>query len=157
MHHALPDVELRLRLGTRLWLGDPQALRASGTVLAVHPAPSGGVGYRQRRGPSGGTLIVVSGGTSHGIGLEGPTPAASLRQRTVAVGSGALEAAGRALSPFIWQGRKRWFAEPPHQQVSMLWLPRGCQAPNVGDQLAAEVRFTTSRFDAVLGLESPAT
>ena len=48
-----------------------------------------------------------------------------------------------------WQ---RWFAEPPHQHVSMIWLPKGCMIPAVGDHMAAEVRFTTSRFDAVLGL-----
>ena len=44
------------------------------------------------------------------------------------------------------------FAEPPHQHVSMIWLPHECVVPEVGDRLAADVRFTTSRFDAVLGL-----
>ena len=125
-----------------------------GTALAVHPLPDGThVGYRQRSGPAGGTLVVVSGGTSHGIGLSAPTPAANFRQRVVTAGTGALDAAGRALSPFIWEGKQRWFAEPPHQQHSMIWLPRGCVVPEVGDQVPAEVRFTTSRFDAVRGLD----
>jgi len=148
-------LEIRARIGTRLWLGDRSALTVHGTALAVHPLPDGThVGYRQRTGPSGGTLVVVSGGTSHGIGLSAPTPAASLRQRIVTAGTGALDAAGRALSPFIWEGKQRWFAEPPHQHHSMIWLPRGCVVPQLGDQLRADVRFTTSRFDAVRGLHS---
>jgi hypothetical protein len=69
------------------------------------------------------------------------------------VGIGALDAAGRAMSPFSWQGKQRWFAEPPHQHVSMLWLPHPCVIPEVGDQMTAEVRFTTSRFDVVQGLD----
>jgi hypothetical protein len=150
---AVPDVVLRARIGTRLWLGDRAALHAAGSVLAVHPLPAGThVGYRQRSGPKDGTLVVVSGGTAHGIGLAAPTPAASVRQRVVTAGTGALDAAGRALSPFTWAGKKRWFAEPPHQHTSMIWLPKGCVIPAVGDQLPAEVRLTTSRFDAVLGL-----
>ncbi|MEI6362846.1 MAG: alanine racemase [Actinomycetes bacterium] len=150
---AVPDVMLRPRIGTRLWLGDRGAFVPAGTVLAVHPLPSGThVGYRQRTGPKDGTLVVVSGGTAHGIGLAAPTPAATVRQRVVTAGTGALDAAGRALSPFVWAGKKRWFAEPPHQHTSMIWLPKGCVIPAVGDPLRAEVRLTTSRFDAVLGL-----
>ncbi len=148
------DTAIRARIGTRLWLGDRGALSPQGTVLAVHPLSDGvHVGYRQRSGPNGGTLLVVSGGTAHGIGLSAPTPASSMRQRVVTAGTGALDAAGRALSPFTWEGKQRWFAEPPHQHHSMIWLPRGVVVPRVGDRLAADVRFTTSRFDAVLGLD----
>ena len=148
---AVPDVSVRMRVGTRLWLGERGALQASGTVLGVHPLPSGThVGYRQRSGPKEGTLVIVSGGTAHGIGLSAPTPAASMRQRVVTAGSGALDAAGRALSPFRWAGKQRWFAEPPHQHVSMLWLPKGTVIPAIGDRMAADVRFTTSTFDAVI-------
>ena len=148
-----PRVALRPRIGTRLWLGDRGSLAAAGTVLAVHPLPHGThVGYRQRTGPRDGTLVVVSGGTAHGIGLSAPSPAGSVRQRVVTAGTGALDAAGRSLSPFTWAGSRRWFAEPPHQHHSMVWLPKGCVVPSVGDALAADVRFTTSRFDAVQGL-----
>lgn len=150
---SVPDITLRVRIGTRLWLGERSALHAAGTVLAVHPIADGThIGYLQRTGPKDGTLVVVSGGTSHGIGLSAPTPAASIRQRVVTAGTGALDAAGRALSPFRWEGKQRWFAEPPHQHASMVWLPKGCVIPAVGDRMAADVRFTTSHFDAVLGL-----
>lgn len=150
---TVPDAVLRTRVGTRLWLGDRPALHATGCVLAVHPlsGPTA-VGYRQRTGPREGTLVVVSGGTAHGIGLSAPTPGASLRQRIVTAGTGALDAVGRSLSPFTWAGRQRWFAEPPHQHVSMIWLPARCVVPAVGDEIPADVRFTTSHFDAVLGL-----
>lgn len=148
---AAPAVALRSRVGTRLWLGNRSALTAQGTVLAVHPLPSGTrVGYRQRTGPRDGTLVVVSGGTGHGIGLTAPTPASSARQRVVSAGTGALDAVGKAMSPFTWAGSRRWFAEPPHQHHSMIWLPKGCVIPAVGDQLPADVRFTTTRFDEVI-------
>jgi alanine racemase len=74
-------LSVRPRIGTRLWL-DRTSLKARGTVLAVHPLPNGThVGYRQRSGPRDGTLVVVSGGTSHGIGLSAPSPASSVRQQ----------------------------------------------------------------------------
>lgn len=151
---SIDGAELRVRIGTRLWLGQRRALTASGTVLAVTPLTEGTrVGYRQRTGPKDGSLVVVSGGTTHGIGLSAPTPGVSVRQRLVTASTGALDAVGRAMSPFTWAGRQRWFAEPPHQHHSMIWLPSGCVVPAVGDVMTAEVRFTTSHFDQVLGLD----
>ena len=110
-------------------------------------------GYRQRRLPRGGAVVVVGGGTSHGVALEAPSPAATLRQRAVAAGTGALEAVGRALSPFTWQGRQLWFAEPPHMHVSLLRIPAGVLPPEVGAQLDADVRYTVANPDRVLGLD----
>ena len=75
--------------------------------------------------------------------------AASLRQRAVALAKGGLEAAGWALSPFYVGGRQRWFAEPPHMQCSMIWLPPNVKAPVVGDELDVDVRFTTTSFDQI--------
>lgn len=147
---ALTEMTVRARVGTRLWLGERAALSATGTVLAVHPfSESTPVGYRQRSGPKNATLLVVSGGTSHGIGLSAPSPVTSLRQRAISLGTGALESTGRALSPFTLNGKSLWFAEPPHQHVSMLWLPQGSVLPRIGDHVPADVRFTTSRFDSV--------
>jgi hypothetical protein len=91
--------------------------------------------------------------------MAAPTPAASLRQRAIAAGTGALEAAGRSRSPFQWGDKLLWFAEPPHMQVSMLWLPdtllreglaHGLRTPSVGDFLTCRVRHTTSLSDAVV-------
>lgn len=155
-----PDVALNARVGTRLWLGDGTALSAKGTVLAVHQVGRRfAVGYRQRKAKDEGLLVVVGGGTSHGVAMAAPSPASSLRQRAIAAGTGALEATGRSRSPFTWAGKMLWFAEPPHMQVSMLWLPdnavregvaHGLKAPAVGDVLDCRVRNTTALFDAVI-------
>jgi len=145
-----PDVTLRPRVGTSLWLGDRGALAVTGTVLDVHPVRRGErSGYRQRRAPREGHVVVVSGGTAHGVGLEAPTAASSVRQRAVALARGGLDAAGLALSPYTWAGRQRWFLEPPHMQVSMLFLPASVSPPQVGDELGLDVRFTTTTFDHV--------
>ena len=151
---SVDEVRIRVRVGTALWHGKRSSLQASGTVLAVYPLGEGvHVGYRQRTGPKDGTLVIVSGGTTHGIGLSAPSPATSLRQRAISASTGALDAAGRALSPFSWAGKQRWFAESPHAQVSMLWLPKGCLIPAVGDRMGADVRLSTSHFDVVRGLD----
>jgi hypothetical protein len=150
---AVPDLPLRLRIGTRLWLGDRGALGARGSVLAVHP--TGDVvaaGYHQRRVPRDGHVIVVSGGTSHGVAMTAPRPARNARQRAAAAGTGALEAAGRFRSPFrLPSGAHAWFLEPPHMHVSMLRLPKGTIPPPVGEYLDCDVRFTTVQPDAILG------
>jgi hypothetical protein len=148
---AHPAVEFRPRVGTSLWLGDRRALSARATVLDVHRVARGDrVGYRQRRSLKDGYLLVVSGGTSHGIALEAPSAAASPRQRAVSVAKGGLEATGRALSPFTVGGKRRWFAEPPHMQVSMLAIPASERPPAIGDEVDVEVRFTTTAFDRIV-------
>jgi hypothetical protein len=150
VRQSLPSVDLAHRIGTRLWLGERGAYSPKTTVLAVHDVDSGDrVGYRQRRTPRGVRLMVVAGGTAHGIALTAPSSAQTVRQRAVAAGTGALDAAGRALSPFRAGGRRLWFAEPPHAQVSMLWLPVSARIPNIGDLVDVDVRMTTVRFDDV--------
>ena len=145
-----PELELRPRIGTALWLGDRGALTPRATVVDSHEVSRGDrVGYRQRRIAKDGHLLVVSGGTAHGIALEAPAAASSARQRAVAVAKGGLEATGRSLSPFVVAGKQRWFVEPPHMQVSMVFVPRGIAPPSVGDEIDVQVRFTTTTFDAV--------
>ena len=105
---ALPDIEMFPRIGTRLWLGDRAAFRAQGTVLAVNQVSKGtAAGYRQRRAPGNGAILVIGGGTAHGVALSAPSNVSSVRQRAVAAGTGVLEAAGRSLSPFIIDGSQR--------------------------------------------------
>jgi hypothetical protein len=143
-----PDV--KLRMGTGLWLGDRGALSVRATVLDVHSVRRGErVGYRQRRVSGDGHILIVSGGTAHGVGLEAPTAAASVRQRAIAMAKGSLDAAGMALSPFTIEGKQRWFAEPPHMQASMLFLPSSVAPPAVGDEVDLDVRYTTTTFDKV--------
>ena len=140
-----------LRMGTGLWLGDRGALEVRASVLDVHPVRRGErIGYRQRRCGADGHVLIVSGGTAHGIGMEAPTAATTARQRAVTLAKGGLDAAGRALSPYTVGGKQRWFVEPPHMQASMLFLPSSVKPPAIGDDLTVDVRFTTTAFDRVL-------
>ena len=135
-------------IGTQLWLGDRDALRVRATVLDVHPVERGDVyGYRSRTAPAAGTILVVSGGTAHGIGLEAPTGGATLKDRAARIARGGLDAAGFVRSPYTVDGKARLFAEPPHMQASMLFLSHGAQVPEVGDEVDVRVRFTATTFD----------
>jgi alanine racemase len=144
------DFELRPRVGTELWLGDRGALTVTATVLDVHEVDRGDVfGYRGRTAPKAGHILVVSGGTAHGIGLEAPTGDHSIRARAATLARGGLDAVGFVRSPFIVDGKQRLFAEPPHMQASMLFLPGDAAVPAVGDLIEVRVRYTATTFDRV--------
>jgi alanine racemase len=148
---AYPDFTFRPRIGTDLWLGDRSALHVTATVLDVHEVERGdGFGYRHRTAPKAGHILVVSGGTAHGIGLEAPLGDASLRGRAATLARGGMDAAGFVRSPFSIDGKQRLFAEPPHMQASMLFLPAGARVPAVGDVVDVRVRYTATAFDRVV-------
>jgi len=145
------DFEIRQRIGTELWLGDRGALEVRAHVLDSHPVERGEVvGYRSRKVPRNGTVLVVSGGTAHGIGLEAPTGESSVRARASSVARGGLDALGLAKSPFTVDGKARYFAEPPHMQASMLFLPSGVTVPQVGETVPVRVRYTATDVDEVV-------
>lgn len=143
------DIDTRLRMGTNLWLYSP-ALRTTATVLDLHPVRRGEqVGYWQHRVPSDGWLAVVSGGTAHGVALSAPSPGHTLRQRATTLATGALDAAGHALSPYTLGGRKRSFIEPPHMQASLVFIPGSCPVA-VGEEVPVELRLTTAHVDQIV-------
>jgi len=145
-----PDYTIRPRIGTDLWLGDKGALHVTATVLDVHPVERGDAfGYRGRTAPKQGHLLVVSGGTAHGIGLESPMGDSSLKSRAATIARGGLDAVGFVRSPYFIDGKQRLFAEPPHMQASMLFLPAGARVPAVGDEVDVRVRYTATTFDRV--------
>jgi alanine racemase len=145
------DFTVRPRIGTDLWLGDRDALTVTATVLDVHEVDRGDAfGYRGRSVPKAGHILVVSGGTAHGIGLEAPTGDHSIRARAATLARGGLDAVGFVRSPFTVDGKLRLFAEPPHMQASMLFLPHGPRVPAVGEEIGVRVRFTATEFDQVL-------
>jgi hypothetical protein len=150
---AYPDVAIRPRVGTGLWLGDRGALSVSAQVLDVHPIARGeSYGYRQRQLAAhdrAGHLLIVSGGTAHGIGLTAPSGGAGLRGRAAVAAKGGLESLGVLRSPYTLDGKALQFAEPPHMQASMLLLPRGARVPEVGETLGVGVRYTATTFDSV--------
>jgi hypothetical protein len=146
---AYPDITVRPRVGTGLWLGDRGALTVTAKVLDVHPiARTEPYGYRQRHGAAG-HLLIASGGTAHGIGLTAPSGDAGLRGRAAVAAKGGLESLGVLRSPYLLDGKPLQFAEPPHMQASMLVLPRGARVPEVGETLDVRVRYTTTAFDSV--------
>ena len=148
LRQSYPDYEFRPRIGTQLWLGARDALAVRATVLDVHPVERGDVfGYRSRTAPAAGTILVVSGGTAHGIGLEAPTAGVTLKDRAARIARGGLDAAGFVRSPYTVDGKARLFAEPPHMQASMLFLSNGARVPKVGDEVDVRVRLTATSFD----------
>lgn len=145
-----PHTRFHSRIGTRLWLGEPEALEARATLLDVTPVAKGDrYGYRQHKAPSDGHLLVVSGGTAHGIGLEAPKYVHGPVPLAKGIARAGLATVNRTLSPYQWHGRQLWFAEPPHMQVSIVFLPAGSKPPAVGDELPVNVRHTTTHFDRV--------
>lgn len=144
------DYTIRPRIGTGLWLGDRGALKVTAQVLDVHPVERGDVfGYRSRTAPKSGHVLIVSGGTAHGIGLAAPSGDLSLKSRAATLARGGLDAVGFVRSPYFIGGKQCLFAEPPHMQASMLFLPHGSPVPAVGDEIDVRVRFTTTTFDRV--------
>jgi alanine racemase len=151
LRSSYADYAIRPRIGTALWLGDRAALRVTATVLDVHPLERGDAfGYRGRTAPKSGHLLVVSGGTSHGIGLEAPMGDSSIKARAATLARGGLDAVGFVRSPFSIDGKQRLFAEPPHMQASLLFLPAGPRVPEVGEELDVRVRYTATAFDRVV-------
>jgi hypothetical protein len=145
-----PDVHFRARIGTQLWLGDHRAIDCRGTVMDVHPLAKGDrYGYRQHRASADGHLLVVAGGTAHGVGLEAPKNLTGLTPRAKNLARAGLATLNRTPSPFSWNGSKIAFAEPPHMQVSLLWLPGEVQPPQAGEELKATLRHTTTLFDRI--------
>lgn len=144
---AIPS---RMRVGTRLWLGAPATFRATGTVLDVHRLPKGTtVGYHGAKTPADGSIVVVSGGTAHGVALAAPATPHSFRQRLIPLAEALEEVRGRVTSPFVVAGRKRPFAEPPHMHSSLLFVPGPGEPARVGDEVPVTVRMTTTTFDRI--------
>lgn len=143
-------VPTRMRVGTRLWLGSKSAYRTTATVLDVHPAGKGSkLGYHQVSAPKAGFILVISGGTAHGVAMAAPVPQRSLKQRGVTVMTGVLDALERTRSPFTISGRKRDFAEPPHMHSSMIFIAGPDPLVKVGDEVAVTTRMTTVTCDEI--------
>ncbi|MBS2538986.1 alanine racemase [Catenulispora sp. NF23] len=146
---------VRPRIGTELWLGDRGALQARGTVHSVQKVAKGDrFGYRQHKARKDGYLLTVSGGTAHGVGMENPKNfgrgPSGLVNRAKFIRRAALALLNRTMSPFSWQGKTLWFAEPPHMQVSVLFVPAGVTPPKVGEELPAEVSPVMTHVDRVV-------
>ncbi|WP_194921791.1 alanine racemase [Catenulispora rubra] len=146
---------VRPRIGTELWLGNRKVLQTRGTVHSVQKVSKGDrFGYRQHKVRADGYLIVASGGTAHGVGLENPKNFGrgipGLKTRAKFTARAGLALLNRTMSPFSWQGKTLWFAEPPHMQVSVLFLPASVTPPKVGEELPVEVSPVMTHVDRVV-------
>ena len=144
-----PNFVFKLRLGTKFWLNDLSIFQIKSTVLAVHDVNDENIGYRQRK-INDNYIVIVSGGTSHGVGLQAPRSNTNLKSRITSILAGVLEAFDQSLSPFVISGKQRWFAETPHMNVSMLKLSKNITPPKVGSEITAHLRMTTTNFDSVI-------
>ena len=144
-----PNYKFKNRLGTKFWLNNMKVFQIKSTVLEVHDIANQSFGYRQRK-INAANLLIVSGGTAHGVGLQAPRSNTNLKSRITAIVSGILEAFDLNLSPFIVSGKQRFFAESPHMNVSMLKLPVSITPPKVGSEITASLRMTTTNFDEVI-------
>jgi hypothetical protein len=148
LQQQFPRTNFRARIGTRLWLGDHAATEYRGSILDVtRVTKTDRFGYRQQKAPGDGWLVVVAGGTSHGVGLESPKAMHGMTSRAKGVARAGLATVNRNLSPYLWGGKQRWFAEPPHMQVSILFVPADAPEPKVGEELTAQLRHTTTMVD----------
>lgn len=145
-----PEFIFQVRIGTQLWLGDKSFIRAKSKVLAVVDGVSV-AGYTQKKLASNKKILVVSGGTANGIGLNSDLPVKSFFDRLKVSALGLLASFGRLKSPFLVDGKKVYFFEPAHMNVSLLEVSTSEQV-SVGDSLELQVRYTTTSFDVIQGL-----
>ena len=154
VREALPDIPIRLRLGTRLWLGDRAALRAGGTVLAVHATPQGqSAGYHQRRGPRDGLRgrdrrRDLARRRAHRTAPGPQRPPAGGRRRVRGAGGGGsvplpVPAARRAV--------RRGSSSRRTCTSRCCGSPRARSPRRSGELLECDVRFTTVAPDAIIG------
>ncbi|MCX2927975.1 alanine racemase [Streptomyces sp. NEAU-W12] len=151
LQNDFPRTRFRLRTGTKLWLGAPGATRYHSRVLDItRPERSKRFGAGRRQPLSGPYHVVVAGGTSHGVGLRAPRRLSGLWDRARHVAGIGHTCLNHHLSPFVWDGRRCRFVEPPRLQESVLLVPGGSVPPEVGDELALQLRYTITRPDRVV-------
>lgn len=150
-----PAVSFVMRLGTSLWLKD-NAYYFRSTVLDVRQVARGErYGYKQKKAWRKGFLVSVSGGTANGIGLESPVHARGLKGRLKLSAFWLLSLFNLHLSPFVYAGKRLWFAEPPHMQASILKLR--ANPPKPGDEVTVKnLRMTIAVFDQIVQLHARA-
>ena len=123
-----PDRRFRIRLGTALWHGDKRGLHLGADVLDTRSARAGATaGYQQRIVPFDATLVMVGAGTAHGV-----------------------HPLDEGLSPFHFQQRRLALLEPPHMHTSMVLIPAGEMAPDVGDVVDVQRPLINTIVDEVV-------
>ena len=148
---ASDPVPMRLRVGTRLWLGDAGSLTTRGDGAGRAPRTP----WRSRRLPAAqvgrdGWLVIMAGGTAHGIGMEAPTlgllvPAAAGRP-------GPGRSAGDRSGPQPVHDRRQEALVPgtPAHAGQPGAAAGSVTPPAIGDEVPVELRLTTALVDQVV-------
>ena len=147
IRNTYPELKINVRVGTELWLGDKSFLSAKGVVLGVIEGVSK-AGYSQKKLSKNIKIIVVSGGTANGLGLNSDISIKKFADRLRVFLAGLLGTFGKYQSSFLINGKKAYLFEPTHMNVSLLQVPRN-EKVNVGEVLDAKVRYSTSKFDFI--------
>jgi alanine racemase len=131
LREAHPDRTFAIRLGTRLWHGDKATMRLRADVLDAHRVEKGtALGYRAVPAPTDGTVVVIGGGSAHGIA---PLPD------------------GR--SPFHFARTRLALVETPHMHVSMAFVSKAEPCPTTGEWVDVQRPLITTQVDRVDWLE----
>ncbi|MEY4396707.1 MAG: hypothetical protein RLZZ40_463 [Actinomycetota bacterium] len=145
---AQSPVTIDARIGASLWLGNMDALSTFGTVTAIRDLAAGEpIGYRSIAGDIAARVLVISGGTSHGVGLAAPTHLSGIANKIKSLGASIMAVLFGTDSPFRIAGRPLHFVEPPHMHYSLVYCADTSVV--VGDRIPCTVRKTTSTFDIV--------
>lgn len=146
-----PEFNFKTRVGTELWLGDKSFISARALVLAVLNG-NNSAGYTQKKLAKNKRLIVVSGGTANGIGLNSDKTIKSFKDRLKVLALALLAAFGKNRAPYLIDKKATYFFEPAHMNVSLLAVSRANNEVKVGDTVELQVRFSTTNFDVIKGL-----
>ncbi|MBM3718281.1 MAG: alanine racemase [Actinobacteria bacterium] len=120
-----PGNDFRMRLGTRLWLGDKSIMKLGADVVDRLPVEAGSkAGYRLVPVSGPGEIVMVGCGTAHGVGLLPD---------------------GR--SPFHYREQRLNLLEPPHMHTSMLYVARGRPTPEIGEWIDVQQPLTRVQVD----------
>ncbi len=126
-----PRHSFTIRLGTALWLGDKSTMHLRADVLDTHPVRAGEqLGYRATTVGADGTVVLIGGGSAHGIArLEG--------------GAG----------PFHFARTRLALIESPHMHTSMAFVPAGQPVPQPGEWVDVQRPLTMTEVDRIEWLD----
>ena len=131
LREAHPDRTFSIRLGTRLWHGDKSTVHLRADVLDARHVDAGtALGCRATPARVDGTVVVIGGGSAHGL---------------------APLADGR--SPFHFARTRLALVEPPHMHVSMCFVPDGDPRPATGEWVDVQRPLITTQVDRVDWIE----
>ncbi|MGA0798584.1 MAG: hypothetical protein ACO3O9_05495, partial [Candidatus Nanopelagicales bacterium] len=142
-----PEFKFNVRIGTELWLGDKSFISAKGVVLGIIEGVAR-AGYSQKRLNSGKKIVVVSGGTANGVGLNSDITIKKSSDRLRVFLTGLLGSFGKYQSAFLLNRKKTYLFEPTHMNVSLIEVAAK-EKIAVGDVLEAQVRYSTCNFDFI--------